>query len=398
MSGLNLGKMFGIQIRIDWSWLLIFGLVSWSLGSSFAQLHPEWSAVTRWGIAVGGAILFFLSVLAHELAHSIMARARGVPVRNITLFLFGGVSNIQREPDTALGELLVAIVGPLTSFVLGAVFLMLGAGRLSLGQITSPAALMQQLTPLSTIFLWLGSVNIILGFFNMLPAFPLDGGRVLRSILWAVTGDLNAATRWASRVGQLFAWGFILAGMAMLFGFRIPLLGSGLLNGIWIIFIGWFLQSAAMQSARRVELEGALEGVPVRSLMDTDVPSAPAGITVESLVDDQIMHSDNRAFMVFDGGRMVGMVTLDDVRKLTPEQRETTRVRDIMTPSEKLVVIAPEEKASEALNRLDNQNIRQLPVVTENHIVGMLRRADILRWLELHGRGRRPAPGPDEPR
>ena len=193
MSGLNLGKMFGIQIRIDWSWLLIFGLVSWSLGSSFAQLHPEWSAVTRWGIAVGGAILFFLSVLAHELAHSIMARARGVPVRNITLFLFGGVSNIQREPDTALGELLVAIVGPLTSFVLGAVFLMLGAGRLTLGQITSPAALMQQLTPLSTVFLWLGSVNIILGFFNMLPAFPAA------SSIWLpdTTPTLRASAGWS---------------------------------------------------------------------------------------------------------------------------------------------------------------------------------------------------------
>ncbi|HEY5901442.1 MAG TPA: CBS domain-containing protein, partial [Anaerolineales bacterium] len=240
--------------------------------------------------------------------------------------------------------------------------------------------------------LWLGSVNIILGIFNMLPAFPLDGGRVLRSILWAATGDLNASTRWASRVGQLFAWGFILAGVAMLMGMRIPLLGSGLLNGMWIIFIGWFLQSAAVQSARKVALEGALEGIPVKTIMQTDVPSAPAGITVESLVDDHIMHTDNRAFMVFEGGKMVGMVTLDDVHKLTPEQRETTRVRDIMTPSEKLVVVAPEEKASEALSRLDNQDVRQLPVVTENSIVGILRRADILRWLELHRKdGRRAA-------
>jgi predicted transcriptional regulator len=193
-------------------------------------------------------------------------------------------------------------------------------------------------------------------------------------------------------VGQLFAWGFILAGVAMLMGMRIPLLGSGLLNGMWIIFIGWFLQSAAVQSARKVALEGALEGIPVKTIMQTDVPSAPAGITVESLVDDHIMHTDNRAFMVFDGGKKVGMVTLDDVHKLTSEQRETTRVRDIMTPSEKLVVVSPEEKASEALSRLDNQDVRQLPVVTENRIVGILRRADILRWLELHRKdGRRAA-------
>ncbi|MGE5249793.1 MAG: site-2 protease family protein [Bacteroidota bacterium] len=387
MSGFSLGKIFGIHIQIDWSWLLIFALVSWSLSTTFAQLHPGWAASTQWMLALAGALLFFASVLAHELSHSLMARARGVPVRNITLFLFGGVSNIQKEPASPASELLVAIVGPLTSFVLGVLFLILGVGKVALSDITHPAAMLSQLAPLNTLFLWLGSVNIILAVFNMLPGFPLDGGRVLRSVLWAATDNLPTATRWASWVGQGLAWGLILAGVAMLFGVRVPFLGSGLFNGIWIIFIGWFLRSAAAQTYRKVAIQDMLEDVPVKNLMYSEVPSAPAGITVESLVDDYAMHTDNRAFMVFDAGRMIGMVTLDDVEKIPPEKRAATLVRDIMTPSRELIVVAPEEKASDALNRLENQDLRQLPVVTGDRIVGMLRQKDILRWLELHKRG-----------
>jgi CBS domain-containing protein len=169
----------------------------------------------------------------------------------------------------------------------------------------------------------------------------------------------------------------------MLFGVRVPLLGSGLFNGLWIMFIGWFLQSAAAQGYRRVAIQDILEDVPVKNLMFTEVRTAPAGISVESLVDEHIMRTDDRAFIVFDQGKMVGLVTLDDVRKLSPQERETRFVRDIMTPSEKLIVVAPEEKASDALNRLENQDIRQLPVVNGDRIVGMLRRKDILRWLEM---------------
>ena len=385
MSGFRLGKFFGIDVHIDWSWLLIFALISWSLSSMFHELHPEWSTFTQWGLALVGALLFFISVMAHELAHSIVAKARNIPVKNITLFLFGGVSNIQKEPTSPMGELLIAIVGPLTSFLLGGIFLALGIGSIALSAIslTDSTGLLSRLGPLNTMFMWLGSVNILLGIFNLIPGFPLDGGRILRSILWAITDNVVKATRWASIVGQVVAWLLILAGLFMLFGTEIPLLGSGIINGMWIIFIGWFLQNAAVQTYQKTVVQDILENVAVAQIMNPNVPVVPAETKVDDLVEKHIMKTDNQAFIVFDDGRMVGLVSIDDVRKLSAEERQSVVVRDIMTPSRKLVVVAPNENASEALDRLQNQEIRQLPVVSGNRIVGLLRRKDILRWLEL---------------
>jgi Zn-dependent protease/CBS domain-containing protein len=385
MNGFRLGRFFGIDLHIDWSWLLIFALVSWSLNSMFREIHPEWTALAQWGLALLGALLFFISVLAHELAHSIMARARGIPVKNITLFLFGGVSNIQKEPTSPMAELLIAIVGPLTSFLLGGIFLVLGIGGAALGEIsmTSSTGLLPQLGPLNTMFMWLGSVNILLGIFNLIPGFPLDGGRVLRSILWAITDDVVKATRWASVVGQIIAWLLVLAGVFMLFGIQVPLLGGGIANGMWIIFIGWFLQNAAVQNYQKAVVQDILGNVPVEKIMNPDVPVVPADIKVDDLVEKHIMKTDNQAFIVFDEDKMVGLVSIDDVRKLSNEERQNETVRDIMTPSKELVVVAPNENAAEALDRLQNRKIRQLPVVNGNRIVGLLRRKDILRWLEL---------------
>jgi Zn-dependent protease/CBS domain-containing protein len=385
MSGFRLGKFFGIDVHIDWSWLLIFALISWSLSSMFREIHPEWSAFTQWGLALAGALLFFISVIAHELAHSIVAKARKIPVRNITLFLFGGVSNIQKEPTSPMGELLIAIAGPLTSFLLGGIFLALGIGSITLNDIpiTNSTSLLPQLGPLNTMFMWLGSVNILLGIFNLIPGFPLDGGRILRSIVWAITDNVVKATRWASIVGQVIAWLLILAGLFMLFGTEIPLLGSGIINGMWIIFIGWFLQNAAVQTYQKTVVQDILENVPVQQIMNPDVPVVPAEIKVDDLIEKHIMKTDSQAFIVFDDGRMVGLVSIDDVRKLSADERQSATVRDVMTPSRKLVVVAPNENASEALDRLQNQKIRQLPVVSGNRIVGLLRRKDILRWLEL---------------
>ena len=385
MSGFRIGKIFGIEIHIDWSWLLIFGLVSWSLASSFGQMHTEWSTQTQWGLALLAATLFFISVLAHELAHSLVAKARGVPVRNITLFMFGGVSNIQREPASPLGELLIAIVGPLTSFLLGFLFLVMGTGSVALGEVNvmNATTFISQLGPVNTILLWLGSVNILVGLFNLIPGFPLDGGRIVRSMLWGLTGSLHKATRWASWLGQAVAWTFIFAGMSMLFGVRIPLLGTGFINGIWLIFIGWFLQSAATQSYRKVVLQDILEDIPVRRMMYSDVPVVPANISIDTLIDNYLMKSDNRAFVVFEDDKMVGLVTIDDVRKVSPQSRKLKDVRDVMTPSHKMVVVAPEEEAAEAFHRLQSEDIRQLPVVHENEIVGLLRRKDTIRWLQF---------------
>lgn len=385
MRGFRIGKIFGVDIHIDWSWLLIFGLVSWSLASSFGQIHTEWSTQTQWGIALLAAILFFVSVLAHELAHSLVAKARGVPVRNITLFMFGGISNIQREPASPIDELLVTIVGPLTSFFLGFVFLALGTGSIALNNmnVMNATAMLSELGPANTILLWLGSVNILVGLFNLIPGFPLDGGRIVRSTLWGITGSLQKATRWASWLGQAVAWAIILAGMSMLFGVRIPILGTGFINGIWLIFIGWFLQSAAAKSYHKVVVQDILEDIPVRRMMYSKVPIVSGNISVDTLIDNYLMKSDNRAFIVYDDDKMVGLVTIDDVRKVSPQSRKLTIVRDVMTPSEKMIVIAPEEEASEAFYRLQSADIRQLPVVQENKIVGLLRRKDIIRWLQF---------------
>ena len=384
-SGLRLGKIFGININIDWSWLLIFALVSWSLASSFSLAHPGWTIFMQWGLALSAALLFFASILAHELAHSVMARAMGVPVRNITLFLFGGISNIQKEPKSPSAELAITIVGPLTSFILGGIFLALGVGTVAINNVAlmDTISALSQIGPIGTIFVWLGSVNILIALFNLIPGFPLDGGRIVRSALWAATDDLKKSTRWASWMGQAVAWILILFGISMMFGIHIPILGTGFLNGMWIVFIGWFLQNAAVQSYHKIVVQDILEDVPVKQMMYTDVPIVKAGQSVQTLIDNYIMQTDNRAFIVFEGDRMVGLVTIDDIRKVDAKARELTVIKSIMTPSKKMIVIAPEEEASDAFQRLQSEDIRQLPVVYGNKIVGLLRRKDIVRWLQL---------------
>lgn len=389
-SGFHLGKLYGIDIRIDWSWILILLLITWNLTATFNQAHPTWSAGLQWSLSLLAALLFFASVLAHEMAHSLVARSQGLPVRNITLFLFGGVSNIQREPTNPKNEFWMAIAGPLTSLVLGGLMLLIVAGsvfaarRLS----TNPARILGSLSPAGTILLWLGSVNIILGVFNMVPGFPLDGGRVLRSILWAITHNLRRATRWAAMIGQAIAWLMIAAGIAMAFGVYIPFFGAGLISGLWLAFIGWFLNSASSQSYQQVEIRDLLEGVSVAALMRQNPPTVAPECTVEELVYEHMMHGDDQSFPVLDHDRLVGIVTLDDVRKVHRNDWPLTRVSSIMTPAQTLVTVTPDEDAAAALEKLIERDVRQLLVVRPGayggDLVGLLRRQDIMRWLQLH--------------
>jgi Zn-dependent protease/predicted transcriptional regulator len=384
-KGFRIGRFFGIEVRVDWSLLLIFLLITWNLGSVFSELHANWNAGLRWALAVVAALLFFCSVLAHEMAHSLVARARGIPIRNITLFLFGGVSNIERDPDSPQAEFVIAIVGPLTSLVVGAVLLAIATLTmanvdLSLDQ---PGKIVEGLGPISTMLLWLGSVNIVLGFFNLIPGFPLDGGRVLRSILWAITDNLRRATRWASWVGQGIAWLMIVAGIAMVFGVRIPFFGTGIADGLWLAFIGWFLNSASAQSYQQVAVQDILEGVSVTRMMRLNPPTTCPDCTVGNLVHEHIMGSDDHAFPVMLEDDFVGIVTLDDVREVPRERWEQTVVGDIMTPIDKLITVTVDEDAAEALGRLSQNDVRQLPVLREGRLVGLLRRRDIIRWLQL---------------
>jgi Zn-dependent protease len=384
-NSVRVGRIFGIDIRIDWSWLLILLLVIWNLGTTFSGAHPGWGTVLVWGLAIVAALLFFGSVLAHELAHSLVAKARGVPVRSITLFLFGGVSNIQHEPESPGGEFVMAILGPVTSLVIGGILLwiaLIGSGlRASL---TNASQALSQLSPLLTMIVWLGSVNVTLGIFNLIPGFPLDGGRVLRSILWAATDNLQRATRWAAGMGQAIAWLMIFGGIAMTFGARLPFFGTGLGSGLWLTFIGWFLNSASVQSFQQVVIHDVLEGVPVSRMMRSDPPTCSPDCTVAYLVHGHIMGTDDQAFPVLDGDRFVGLVTLEDVRGVRRDAWDTTVVQDIMTPVDQLVVVAPEEDAVQALEKLTSRDVRQLPVVHDGELIGLLRRRDLVKWLQLH--------------
>lgn len=383
--GFRIGRLFGIKIDVDWSWLLIFLLVVWNLATVFGNVHPDWGTALNVSVAVVAAILFFASVLAHELAHSLMAIAQGVPVRSITLFLFGGVSNIEREPPSPRAEFLITIVGPITSVVLGLLFIALaglGTGGIT-GAMTNPMNALGTIGPITTLLLWLGPINILLGVFNMVPGFPLDGGRVLRSALWALTGSLRQATRLASYVGQGVAWLMIVTGIAMVFGAQIPFFGSGLVSGIWLAFIGWFLNNASRQSYRQVVVQDLLEDLPVSAIMRREPPIVSPDVSISSLVHDSLMGTDEHAFPVIKDGHLVGLVCLHDVRGVSRDRWQSTPVSQIMTPRERLIIAAPDEEANEALNKLQKGDHRQLPVLQQEQIVGLLRRRDIMRWLQL---------------
>ena len=383
--GIKIAKLFGIKIRIDWSWVLILLLVVWNLSTAFAQVHGEWSTIFTIGMGLIAALLFFLSVLLHELAHSLVAKAQGIPVSSITLFLFGGVSNIREEPKSPGNEFWMAILGPITSLVIGFVLLVISGVSLLNQNLQSlqPMEFMGQLSAFQTIFVWLGTINITLGLFNLVPGYPLDGGRVLRSIFWAITDDLRKATRWASYIGQAIAWAMIISGIAMVFGIQIPLFGQGLTNGIWLILIGWFLNNAASRGYKQLVIRDVLEGVPVRRMTKRNPPTVPADISVDDLIENYIMQSDDHAFPVMENDQLVGIVCLDDVRRVPGIDRGNKQVFEIMTPRAELVTIGPEESADEALTTISRKDIRQLVVMQDDQMVGLVRRRDIVRFLQL---------------
>jgi Zn-dependent protease/predicted transcriptional regulator len=387
-NGFRLGRVAGIDVQVDWSLLIIFTLVTFSLGAGvFPTWHPNWSPGLIWLTAFVAALLFFASVLVHELSHALVGRLRGIDVKRITLFIFGGVAHMEREPEAWRAELWMAAVGPITSLILGAMFLFLGglaAGDVELDP-EKPERMLASLGPVATLLLWLGPINIILGVFNLIPGFPLDGGRVLRAILWGVSHDLRLATRWASRIGQLVAWIFIAVGVAMMFGARVPFFGTGLMSGLWLAFIGWFLNNAALMSYRQLLVRESLEDVPVSRIMQSHFVSVRPDMTISQFVDEHLMSSDQRAFPVMEADRFIGLVCLQDIRKLGRENWPQERVRDIMTPVSSLAQIAPSVDAADALLMLSRNNVNQLPVVEHGHLRGLIRREDILRLLSLYG-------------
>jgi Zn-dependent protease/predicted transcriptional regulator len=376
----------GVTVTLDWSLLIIFALITLALSAGLLPAwHPDWGMPTILVTAASASVLFISSVLAHELAHAIVGRRLGMRVEHITLFVFGGMAHLEEEPRTWRTELGMAIAGPIASLALGFAFLFL-AGLIS-GPIDvdpeDPLKAVSVLNPLATVLFWLGPINILLGLFNLVPGFPLDGGRVLRAILWGVTGDLARATRWAAAGGQGFAWLLIASGFAMILGVRVPVFGTGPLAGLWLALIGWFLNNAALASYRRVLLEERLGDLPVTRVMYRNPVQVPRDISVQALVDEHLLGSSQRAFPVVDDGRLVGLVCLEDVRRLPRERRAETRLAEIMTPVGSLHTLSPSEKASAALSRLGEYQVNQLPVVQDERLLGMVTREAILRWLSL---------------
>jgi Zn-dependent protease len=383
-SGIHVGSLFGVRLIADWSVLIIFALILVNLGVGvLPNWHPDWPAWLVWSTALAAALLFFASIVAHELSHALVARRNGIPVRRITLFLFGGMAHMEREPPTPRAEFLMAAAGPLMSLAIGVAATVTGAllagdERFAAALRDDPAAALRALGPLTTLLLWLGPINVLLAVFNIIPGFPLDGGRVLRALLWSATGDMTKATRWASRAGQGVAWALMAWG-------AFALLGGASLQGIWLLLIGWFLNNAARQSYRQLLLRESLRDVPLERVMRTRFRTLPPDVDLDRLVREELMAADQRAFpVVADDGRLVGLVCLEDVRKVPHPRWGETRVAAIMTPLDRLATLAAGATAPDALELLGRRGVDQIPVVEDGRPVGLVRSQDLVTFLSLH--------------
>lgn len=366
-ASFTVGRLFGIPIRINYTWFLIFGLVTLTLVFNFRAGYAGFSTAVYWVLGVVGSLLFFGSVLAHEMAHSLVARAQGTEVQDITLFIFGGVSRIEREADRPLQEVLVAGVGPATSVVLGLV-----AGGLGL-LLTSASRLV------GAFFVLLAAANFWLAAFNLLPGLPLDGGRILRAIIWQRNKNHRRATGIAAVAGRVVA--FLLIGGGLVWTL-FPLTRGGLdLNGIWLIFVGWFMDNAATQTYQQEVLQDALRGVKVAELMTAECRRVPRGLSVADLVDHYVLREGGRCFLVSDEDRLSGLVTMHNVRGLPREQWPYTPVGEIMVPYQRLVVARPAEDAWTVLQRMDGRNVNQVPVEEEGRLLGLVSRENLLRYV-----------------
>ncbi len=374
-SSFKLFRIAGIDIGIHYSWILIFIFFSWSLQQYFSFLYPDWSLATLWISGIIGSLAIFVSVLLHEMAHSLVARSRGLPVNSITLFILGGVSNLEEEPEQPGVEFAMAIVGPGTSLLLAIIFwgiasAMAGA-PLTYNDITSGTVLN---TPVEAVIGYLGIINLFLGVFNLLPGFPLDGGRVLRSIIWHNTGNLTRATNIAAGVGKFFGWGFIILGVILVFTVSI-------FSGIWLAFIGWFLNSAADASRRELVIKERLGRVKVRDVISPVESIAPSTM-VNELVANIFAKKHERAVPVCNGERVAGIVTISDIREVPQDKWPMTPVSQIMK-SDPLYTVQPDDDLAFVLKLIASHDINQVIVKDGERCAGMLSRADILRYLQF---------------
>ena len=371
---IKLGRIFGVEIGLHYSWFIIALLITFSLAGQFQENNPGWGDGLRWGISIVTAVLFFAAIVVHELSHAMVAKFRGLPVRSITLFALGGVAQIEKEAADAKTEFWMGIIGPITSFVIGVVCL---AIAVALGW--TPPEFPQQ--PLPAMLMWLGYINIGLAVFNMIPGFPLDGGRVLRGAVWWITGNAVRATTIAARIGQVIAFLMIIFGLLQFFR------GAGF-NGLWMAFIGWFLLSASRESYAQMVITEGLRGLRVGDVMSRDFPVVDANSNLQTFAEEHLTRTGRRFWVVMLNGQPEGIVTPHEISTVPRNRWPYTTIADVMRPLDATRTVNPNTPVTEALEVMARQDLNQLPVVNEKGLAGLISRAHILQVIqtraELH--------------
>ncbi len=366
-SSIRLFKVFGIEIRLDYSWFIIFALFAYYFGFYyFPSYFPGLNKALLALITIVTVIIFFMSVLIHEMSHSVVARKRGTPVERITLFLFGGMAQIEKEPETPYSEFVMAIAGPAASFILSAIFGIIWFFSRNIELISVPAG-------------YLSIINVVLGVFNMLPGYPLDGGRVLRSIVWKVTGSLQRATFIASTAGRVLGFMIIAVGIYFIFT-------GNFLNGIWLAFIGWFLQSSAQAGYRQLVFDTSVKGIKVEDVMNKDIVYVTKDITLQELVDDYFMRYRFGRFPVIEdeeSQKLLGIISLHDVKEIPQKEWAEIKVGD------EVEGISDNEKAdltmeiSDAIKKMGKNNLSHLVVMSGRRLIGMITKSDVMRFIKI---------------
>ena len=360
----KIGKIMGIPIRVHFSWLIVFGLITWSLSTYyFPKAAPDLPTVSYWIKGALAALLLFASVAFHELAHSFVAQRYKIFIESITLFIFGGVAQMKGELPNPKAEFMIAIAGPLSSFFLSVLFFFL-SGNTTGG--------------IKALFSYLTQINLIIGVFNLIPGFPMDGGRVLRSVIWEKKKNFYYATQKASSIGQKIALFFIIFGIFSIF--------TGMPGGLWLMFIGWFLYTAAQASYQQSTLQESLSGIKVRDIMVKDIVTLSSFITVDEAVNNYFLRYGYGGFPIIDDGKFLGIVTLKEVKNIHRENWGREKVADILVPHDKRWEVSPEDDVMKALELMIKEDKGRLVIIENNKLSGLITRNGIARYVQIRGK------------
>ena len=377
-GSLRLGKILGIEIRIHYSWFFIFALVSFYIYDDFQRAGYNLGASLLIGLAA--SLVLFACIVAHELAHSLVAMRNGIQVRSITLFFLGGVANITKEAERPKTEILMAVAGPACSLALALVF---GVVWLAAG------GYRQEATPFHDLLGWIAWLNLVLGLFNLLPGFPMDGGRVLRAAIWQITKNYRKATRIASIAGQVVGWGMAGAGIAIAVSYLVQgpitteVIWNAIFDGGYLVLLGWYLSSIAAGSYRQVAWREAMRGVTAASAMVSDFMTISPDMSLMHLVRDYVQPAKQRGFVVASEGRFLGVVDVENIRRVSRDRWDTTAVGLVMTPADKVTTVGPEEDGINVAAKMEELRLDGIPVVRDGVVIGMVTRYSLARMMEM---------------